>query len=204
MFGSILYLKNSIFKQTKGGMKNIEYYDNGELDKFLIKDCEVCSLLPLNKKIVYGYGNKKPEIFMIIESPSKIDIFNNKLLSGPPGKLMDKILLAIKRTRNKSVYITSLIKYKHENNRNPLSSEISCNIEHLNKQIKSFFWVYIVLFVTFISIYLIQELLTFRYLGLDYIYGEYVLPNLIGFGYFNFKEILFGISIERELELFGV
>ena len=136
MFGSILYLKNSIFKQKKGGMKNIEYYDNGELDKFLISDCEVCSLLPLNKKIVYGYGNKKPEIFMIIESPSKIDILNNKLLSGPPGKLMDKILLAIKRTRNKSVYITSLLKYKHENNRNPLSSEISCQIEHLNKQIK--------------------------------------------------------------------
>ena len=136
MFGSTLYIKNSIFKQTKGGMKNIEYYDNGELDKFLIKDCEICSLLPLNKKIVYGYGNKHPEIFMIIESPSKIDILNNKLLSGPPGKLMDKILLAIKRTRNKSVYITSLIKYKHENNRNPLSSEISCHIEHLNKQIK--------------------------------------------------------------------
>ena len=74
----------------------------------------------------------------------------------------------------------------------------------LNKHIKSFFWVYIALFVIFISIYLIQEILTYRYVGLDYIYGEYVLPNLIGFGYFNFKEILFGISIERELELFGV
>jgi hypothetical protein len=74
----------------------------------------------------------------------------------------------------------------------------------LNRPIKSFFWVYIVLFVTFISIYLIQELLAYRYVSLDNIYGEYVLPNLIGFGYFNFKEILFGISIERELELFGV
>ena len=27
---------------------------------------------------------------------------------------------------------------------------------------------------------------------------------MTGFGYFNLKEILFGISIERELELFGV
>jgi hypothetical protein len=74
----------------------------------------------------------------------------------------------------------------------------------LYSPIKSFFWVYIVLFVTFISIYLIQELLTYKYVSLDNIYGEYVLPNLTGFGYFNLKEILFGISIERELELFGV
>ena len=74
----------------------------------------------------------------------------------------------------------------------------------LNRPIKSFFWVYIVFIVTFISIYLIQGLITYRYVSLDNIYGEYVLPNLIGFGYFNLKEILFGISIERELELFGV
>ena len=72
----------------------------------------------------------------------------------------------------------------------------------LYRPIKSFFWVYIVLFVTFISIYLIQGLITYRYVSLDNIYGEYVLPNLIGFGYFNLKEILFGISIERQLELF--
>lgn len=74
----------------------------------------------------------------------------------------------------------------------------------LNRSIKGFFWAYIVLFVTFISIYLIQELIAYRYVSLDNIYGEYVLPNLIGFGYFNLKEILFGISVERELELFGV
>jgi len=72
----------------------------------------------------------------------------------------------------------------------------------LNRPIKSFFWVYIVFFVTFISIYLIQELITYRYVSLDNIYGEYVLPNLIGFGYFNLKEILFGISLERQLVLF--
>ena len=72
----------------------------------------------------------------------------------------------------------------------------------LNRPIKSFFWVYIVFIVTFISIYLIQELITYRYVSLDNIYGKYVLPNLIGFGYFNLKEILFGISIERQLELF--
>lgn len=136
MFGSTLYLQKSISEHPNREFKSIEDYDNGELDELLTKTCEICTALSLNKKMVYGYGNKKPEIFIIIESPSKIDIINNKLLSGLPGKLMDKILFAIKRNRKKHTYITSLIKHRHENNRNPLLSEISCSLEHLNKQIR--------------------------------------------------------------------
>ena len=135
MFGSFLYINKISSKHKIKGIKNLQN-DNGEFDKFLIRDCKVCSSLSLNKNIVYGYGNKKPEIFIIIESPSKIDILNKRLLSGPSGKLMDKILIAINRTRSKSSYITSLIKYNYKNNRNPLLSEISCSKKHLEEQIK--------------------------------------------------------------------
>ena len=135
MFGSTFYINKITSTQELRGIKDLEN-DNGELDKFLIRDCKICSSLPLNEDIIYGYGNKKPEIFIIIESPNKIDILNKKLLSGPPGKLMDKILIAINRTRRKSTYITSLTKKKHDNNRNPLSSEVSCCKKHLEKQIQ--------------------------------------------------------------------
>jgi DNA polymerase len=135
MFGDTLYLNNINSIHNLVAFKNLEN-DNGELDKVLIRNCKFCSSLPLNEKIVYGYGNKKPEIFIILESPSKIDILNKKLLSGPPGKLMDKILIAINRTRRKSTYITSLTKYKHENNHNPLSSEVSFCKKHLEEQIQ--------------------------------------------------------------------
>ena len=135
MFGSTLYLYKITSKHNFEGTKYLEN-DNGELDKFLTRNCKLCSTLSLNKSIVYGYGNKDPELFIIIESPSKTDILNNRLLSGPSGKLMDKILFSINRTRSKDVYITSLLKYNHENNRNPLSSEISYCEEHLKEQIK--------------------------------------------------------------------
>ena len=49
-----------------------------------------------------------------------------------------------------------------------------------------------------------MELFSYKYVGLGYIYDEYILRNLLGFGYFELKEILFGISSERELELFSV
>lgn len=135
MFGNTLYLNNATSRHNIEEIKDSES-DNGELDKVLVSDCKFCSSLAINENIVYGHGNKKPEIFIILESPSKIDIINNKLLSGPPGKLMNRILIAINRTLKKSVYITSLVKYKHKNNRNPLSSEISYCIEHLKEQIQ--------------------------------------------------------------------
>ena len=135
MFGSILYLNKLTSKHNIEGIKDLDN-DNGELDKFLTRNCKFCSSLSLDENIVYGYGNKNPDILIIIESPSKIDILNNRLLSGPSGKLMDKILIAINRTRSKSVYITSLIKYVHKSNRNPLLSEISGCKEHLKEQIQ--------------------------------------------------------------------
>ena len=135
MFGNTLYLNKITSKHNIEEIKDLEN-DDGRLDKALIRNCKFCSSLSLNENIVYGYGNKKPEIFIILESPSKIDIINNKLLSGPSGKLMNRILSAINRTRRKSVYITSLIKYKHKINRNPLSSEISFCKEHLKEQIQ--------------------------------------------------------------------
>lgn len=73
-----------------------------------------------------------------------------------------------------------------------------------DKKIRNFYKVYIVLFITVIFIYIAVELLTYRYFSLDYIYEKYIFNNITGFGYFSLKEILFGISLERENELFTV
>ena len=63
---------------------------------------------------------------------------------------------------------------------------------------------YIVVFTTGLLIYFLVELLNYKYVGLGYIYEEFILKNLTGFVYFSFKEVLFGISLEREFELFTV
>jgi hypothetical protein len=73
-----------------------------------------------------------------------------------------------------------------------------------NKKIKNFYKAYIVLITITLSTYFIVELLSYRYTGLGHIFEEYVMKNLTGFGYFSFEEILFGISLERQYELFSV
>ena len=75
---------------------------------------------------------------------------------------------------------------------------------NFKEKIKNFYKMYLVLFVIVLLIYLLARLFTYKYFGLNYIYDEYILKNLIGFQYFNLKEILFGISLEREAELFTV
>ena len=72
----------------------------------------------------------------------------------------------------------------------------------LNKPIKSFLNLYVSIFIVCFVIYLLAKILTIKHTSLDFIYEKYILGSVAGFTYFNLKEILLGVSYERELELF--
>ena len=108
----------------------------GDFDKNLIQNCKNCKNKALEKKLVFGSGNLKPEILILMESPNKIDVSKGELLYGESGKLLNKILIAIGRKRLDDTYLTSILKYRPENNRYPLKSEFENCIIHLNNQIK--------------------------------------------------------------------
>ena len=48
-----------------------------------------------NHKFLFGYGNKNPKLFIILDSPSKFDLIKNKLIAGDQGKILKKALNAI-------------------------------------------------------------------------------------------------------------
>ena len=72
----------------------------------------------------------------------------------------------------------------------------------LNKPIKSFLNLYVSIFIVCFVIYLLVKILSIKHTSLDFIYEKYILGSVAGFTYFNLKEILLGVSYERELELF--
>lgn len=74
----------------------------------------------------------------------------------------------------------------------------------LHEKIKHFYKLYVVIFISILLLFYLIQILTYRYGSLDSIYQEYVLRNLNGFIYFDLKEILFGISLLREEQLFEV
>ena len=87
-------------------------------------------------KLVFGSGDPNANLLIIGESPRNYEIEGNKPFLGNSGKLLDKILKAIGFTRSEKVYLTYLIKYKIDNNRDPLKSEINKFIPFIKKQIK--------------------------------------------------------------------
>ena len=73
----------------------------------------------------------------------------------------------------------------------------------LNEQINPFN-LYLGLFLAILFFYLIYKIMQIKYPTFNYIFDEFVLKNIAGFGYFDFKEILFGIAYERKNDLFKV
>lgn len=72
----------------------------------------------------------------------------------------------------------------------------------LNEPIKSFLNLYVSIFIACFIIYLLVKILTVKHTSLDFVYEKYILGSVAGFTKFNLKEILLGVSYERELELF--
>lgn len=158
LFGEELYIdKNRYIYDYRRLNKNIGVC-NGQLDKNLTAKCRICHSDIVKEKIVYGSGNLNPEILIIMESPEKNDVLQGKLLFGNPGKLLNKILIAIKRKRDEDIYLTSLLKFRHKGNREPLYSEVKNCIEHLTEKIEFLNPKLILLFGKVVAKILLEEI----------------------------------------------
>lgn len=72
----------------------------------------------------------------------------------------------------------------------------------LHEKVNSFYQMFFVIFISIFFIFLLFKVLTAKHNSMDYIFEVYVLGSISGLSNFNLKEILFGVSYERELELF--
>ena len=88
----------------------------------------------IKNEVVFGSGDPNADLLIVGEFPSDYDIKGNRPFLGNSGKLLDKILDAIGFSRSEKVYLTYLIKYKIDDSRYPLKSEIN---KSNNEMVKS-------------------------------------------------------------------
>ena len=135
LYGEELFLDSTIKKSKKSPHKsskvNLLKNLSSKLDIDLSFDKK-----SINTKVIFGGGDPNADLLIVGESPTDYEIQDNKPFLGNSGKLLDKILNAIGCTRSKNVYLTYLIKYKIEDSRYPLNSEINKFIPLLKKQIE--------------------------------------------------------------------
>ena len=101
---------------------------------FQVKECQNCDLAKSRKKFVFGSGNPASRIMLIGEAPGANEDIQGKPFVGEAGKLLDKILAAIKLTR-KDIFLTNVLKCRPPQNRDPLPDEVVACESILLKQI---------------------------------------------------------------------
>ncbi|MFC1760009.1 uracil-DNA glycosylase [Candidatus Neomarinimicrobiota bacterium] len=131
LFGDELYLS----KTTDSHEKNKNAKSDLEIFCKEISECQKCALGATRNKFVFGVGDPQANLMLVGEAPGAEEDRLGEPFVGRAGKLLDKILAAINRSRAKDVYICNVLKCRPPNNRDPLASEVEQCELYLLKQI---------------------------------------------------------------------
>ncbi len=132
--------KQSNSKQTK---KNKDSLINSQLDreenllsiKEQVLNCKLCNLSQTRTNAVFGSGSFNSKVVIIGEAPGGEEDKQGIPFVGRAGKLLDKMLSAIKLKRE-DVFICNILKCRPPDNRNPQPDEIEACVPYLNAQLK--------------------------------------------------------------------
>ena len=94
--------------------------------------------LPLKENaqnLVFGEGNPRASIFFTGEAPGRKEDEQGKPFVGMAGRELDK-LIGLAGMNREDVYITSILKYRPPDNRNPRRREIDSHTPYLLRQIE--------------------------------------------------------------------
>ena len=125
MNANLLLSKSPIKRTTKSASITLTGTKSEKLNKLkkkiqLIKNCE---LKRNATNLVFSDGNINSKIMIIGEGPGANEDKEGKPFVGRAGKLLDKMLSAIKLDRTK-VYISNVVNYRPPSNRKPTDIEI--------------------------------------------------------------------------------
>ena len=134
LFGSTLYEKLSM---NEMGITRLDPSFSNQLNEFgtSISTCKKCNLGQHRNKFVFGVGDSHADLMLVGEAPGREEDLKGEPFVGRAGKLLDKILSAIKMTRHKNVYICNVLKCRPPQNRDPLPDEVEKCESYLLHQI---------------------------------------------------------------------
>lgn len=99
-----------------------------------IERCDSCGLCRTRTRTVPGAGGSAAEVFFIGEAPGKKEDATGQPFVGAAGRVLDEMLAAIGLARA-DVFITSVLKCRPPDNRDPLPAEIEACLPFLAQQV---------------------------------------------------------------------
>jgi len=136
----LIYNTKSIVRYEKNNNKNMSNTKTNKklkLEKLKnrINSIKNCDLKNSATNIVFADGNPDSSIMIIGEGPGANEDKEGKPFVGRAGKLLDKMLEAIKLNR-KNVYISNVVNFRPPMNRRPTDEEIDRYLPFLNEHIE--------------------------------------------------------------------
>jgi DNA polymerase len=125
-----------LFELPPAPLTSEPWGDAATLDDFnaAICTCVKCPLGATRTKFVFGVGNPRATLMLIGEAPGADEDAQGEPFVGRAGQLLNKILEAIRFTREE-VYICNIVKCRPPGNRKPAPEEVEQCIPYLRKQI---------------------------------------------------------------------
>lgn len=126
LYGDELYIESDPDVKNIPTVSNPSNDYESDLNSFnnQINQCQKCSLGGRRNNFVFGVGDPNASLLLVGEAPGEQEDIKGEPFVGRAGKLLDKILLAINRSREKDVYICNVLKCRPPENRNPLPNEV--------------------------------------------------------------------------------
>lgn len=109
---------------------------NWEEISALIRSCERCRLAKDRTLSVPGIQGKINEVVLIGEAPGRDEDLQGMPFVGASGKLLDKILTALKWKRGETVSILNTVKCRPPANRDPGPDEMGACACYLDRQVE--------------------------------------------------------------------
>ena len=139
LFGNeiFLQLKNYSIIGDNSQKKKKRKSNSNDLISFNdeIKNCLKCDLGKTRKNFVFGVGDFNASLLLVGEAPGEREDLSGEPFVGRAGKLLDKMLTAINRSRENDVFICNVLKCRPPDNRDPSKEEISKCEPYLVNQI---------------------------------------------------------------------
>lgn len=143
----ITYTKNYIEYQQSLGVEgfvprytaapaNQEVTNTLEQVREELGDCRRCKLCSTRTNIVFGDGSEQAKLVFVGEGPGRDEDLQGLPFVGRAGKLLTKIIEAMKLDRSQ-VYICNIVKCRPPDNRNPQPDEIAACEPFLIKQLEA-------------------------------------------------------------------
>jgi len=100
-----------------------------------VASCQACGLCRGRRNTVFGVGDRQADWMLVGEAPGENEDLRGEPFVGNAGQLLDSMLRAIGRSRERGVYIANVIKCRPPGNRNPEPGEVAQCEPFLRRQI---------------------------------------------------------------------